>query len=171
MTRAFATNQDLDPVQLRQAFGVFPTGVVAVSALVKGEVVGLAASSFTAVSLNPPLISVSIAQASQTWGVLRHADHLGVTVLADHHGPIARQLAGPVESRFDDVLIHTSAEGSVTITDGIAHFDTTIYKEVEAGDHLIVLLQLHAVAHAGDDSLGKPLVYHRSKFTKMAPTS
>ncbi|WP_343901428.1 flavin reductase, partial [Nocardioides aquaticus] len=49
------TNQDLDPTRLREAFGIFPSGVVAVAASVDGRYVGLAASSFTSVSLEPPL--------------------------------------------------------------------------------------------------------------------
>ena len=52
------TNQDLDPRRLRDAFGIFPSGVVAVAANVDGRPVGLAASSFTSVSLEPPLVSI-----------------------------------------------------------------------------------------------------------------
>ena len=91
----FVTNQDLDVVALRTAFGVFPSGVVAVAAEVDGELLGLAASSFTSVSLDPPLVSFSVANASKTWPALRRSAHLGVTILADHHGEVCRQLAGP----------------------------------------------------------------------------
>jgi flavin reductase (DIM6/NTAB) family NADH-FMN oxidoreductase RutF len=157
----FPTNQDLDPAQLRQAFGIFPSGVVAVAAEVAGAYVGLAASSFTSVSLDPPLVSFSIANTSKTWPDLRQASHLGVTVLADHHGAVARQLAGPVDRRFADVAVSVTSEGAVTLDEGLATFDTTIYRELEAGDHTIVLLELHAVQHV-DHSL--PLVFHRSQF-------
>ena len=61
------TNQDLDPVRLREAFGTFPSGVVAVAAEVDGVLTGLAASSFTPVSLDPPLVQFSIANTSKTW--------------------------------------------------------------------------------------------------------
>lgn len=157
----FPTNQDLDPVRLRQAFGIFPSGVVAVAAEVEGELIGLAASSFTSVSLDPPLVSFSIANTSKTWPDLRRSGHLGVTVLAHHHDAVARQLAGPVGQRFDGIEVTRSDEGAVTLTDGLALFDTTIHDEVEAGDHTIVLLRLHAVQNA-DHSL--PLVFHRSQF-------
>ncbi|MGK2876285.1 MAG: flavin reductase family protein, partial [Nocardioides sp.] len=96
MTSAFRTNQDLDPVRLREAFGSFPTGVVAVAAEVEGQLLGLAASSFTSVSLDPPLVSINLATTSKTWPDLRRATHLGLTVLADTHGPLCRKLAGPV---------------------------------------------------------------------------
>ena len=160
----FPTNQDLDPARLRRAFGIFPTGVVAVAAEVDGQLTGLAASSFTSVSLAPPLVSVSIANTSRTWPRLRRAARLGVTVLADHHRGAARQLAGPVEGRFAGLEVTLSDGGAVTLADGLAQFDTTIYREVEAGDHTIVLLQLHAVEHAGE---ALPLVFHRSGFGRL----
>ncbi|MEP9417407.1 flavin reductase family protein [Gordonia sp. VNQ95] len=161
----FATNQDLDAARLRKAFGVFPTGVVAVAAEVDGELIGLAASSFTSVSLDPPLVSISIANTSKTWPDLRRAAHLGVTVLAEHQAVVCRQLAGPVANRFDDIAIKASDDGAVTLDDGVAHFDCTIYREVEAGDHFIVLLELHGVEHPES---GNPLIFHRSGFPKLA---
>jgi flavin reductase (DIM6/NTAB) family NADH-FMN oxidoreductase RutF len=162
------TNQDLDTARLRKAFGVFPTGVVAVAAEVGGQLTGLAASSFTGVSLDPPLVSFSVANTSKTWPDLRRAAHLGVTVLADHHGEVCRQLAGPVEHRFDGVAVRATGQGAVTLDEGLARFDCTIYREVEAGDHLIVLLKLHAVEHP---ETGSPLIFHRSGFGRLAQAS
>jgi flavin reductase (DIM6/NTAB) family NADH-FMN oxidoreductase RutF len=159
-----ATNQDLDPERLRQAFGIFPTGVVAVAAEVEGRLIGLAASSFTSVSLEPPLVSVNLATTSRTWPDLRRATHLGVTVLADHHAVVCRQLAGPVDQRFDGIAYTVTEDGAVTLDDGLAQFDCTVYREVEAGDHILALLQLHAVRHAVD---GDPLVFHRSGFGRL----
>lgn len=164
----FPTNQDLDPQRLREAFGIFPSGVVAVAAEVDGTLTGLAASSFTSVSLDPPLVSFSIANSSKTWPDLRRADHLGVTILADHHGTVCRQLAGAVEHRFDDVEVSVTDDGAATLDDGLARFDCTVYREVEAGDHTIVLLELHAVDHA-DTSL--PLVFHRSGFGRLSESA
>lgn len=158
------TNQDLDPAALRQAFGIFPTGVVAVAAVVDGQRVGLAASSFTSVSLDPPLVSFSIARTSKTWPDLRRATHLGVTILAEHHGSVCRQLAGEPADRFDGLAVSVSDDGALMLDEGLARFDCTIYREVEAGDHLIVLLRLHAVEHAA----GQPLVFHRSGFGRLA---
>jgi flavin reductase (DIM6/NTAB) family NADH-FMN oxidoreductase RutF len=163
----FTTNQDLDPARLREAFGIFPTGVVAVAAEVDGRLFGLAASSFTSVSLEPPLVSINLAIASKTWPDLRQAGHLGVTVLADHHDVVCRQLAGPVDQRFDGLVHRVTEQGAVTLDEGLAQFDCTIYREVEAGDHLLVLLELHAVEHVDHSAAGAPLVFHRSGFGKL----
>jgi flavin reductase (DIM6/NTAB) family NADH-FMN oxidoreductase RutF len=162
------TNQDLDPVRLREAFGTFPSGVVAVAAEVDGSRIGLAASSFSSVSLEPPLVSFSVANTSRTWPTLRRARHLGVTILADHHDVVCRQLAGAVQHRFDGLALTTSEDGALTLDDGLARFDCTIYREVEAGDHTIVILRLHAVEH--HDS-SQPLVFHRSAFGSISRTA
>jgi flavin reductase (DIM6/NTAB) family NADH-FMN oxidoreductase RutF len=93
-------------------------------------------------------------------------------VLADHHGEVCRQLAGPVEHRFDGVTVTATDDGAVTLDEGLARFDCTIYREVEAGDHTIVILQLHAVETVtveGDTSM--PLVFHRSGFGRLSESA
>jgi flavin reductase (DIM6/NTAB) family NADH-FMN oxidoreductase RutF len=162
------TNQDLDPTRVREAFGSFPSGVVAMAAEVDGQLVGLAASSFTSVSLDPPPAAVSVANTSTTWPDLRRADRLGLTVLAEHHGDVCRQLAGPVDRRFDDVPVTVTDDGAVLLDEGLARLDCSVYREVEAGDHTIVLLLLHAVDHPAGHGVGAPLVFHRSAFGRMA---
>lgn len=164
---ALTTNQDLNPDRLRAAFGIFPSGVVALAAEVDGRAVGLAASSFTSVSLDPPLVSVNLANTSKTWPDLRRSAHIGVTVLADHQEDACRRLAGPVDRRFDGIPYSITAGGAVTLDDGLARFDCTIYREVTAGDHVLVLLRLHAVEHVDPDRGGDPLVFHRSGFGKL----
>lgn len=160
----FPTNQDLDPVQLREAFGTFPTGVVAVAALVDDFSVGLTASSFTSVSLDPPLVSFSVANTSKTWPMLRTAPRLGVTVLADHHGVAARQLAGPPENRFSGLELEITDKGAITLADGITSFETVIFDELAAGDHTIVLLELVSLTRAQATA---PLVFHGSVFRRL----
>ncbi len=123
----------LDPGTLRRAFGAFPSGVVAVAAEVDGRPVGLAASSFTSVSLEPALVSFSVANGSATWPVLRSAGHLGLSVLADHHDAVCTRLAGPAEHRFDGLDLHTTADGAVLLEDAVAAFDCTVHREIEAG--------------------------------------
>jgi flavin reductase (DIM6/NTAB) family NADH-FMN oxidoreductase RutF len=162
---AVSTDQDLDAARLREAFGLFPSGVVAVAAEVDGTSVGLAASSFTSVSIDPPLVSFSVANTSRTWPVLRRAGHLGVTILAGHHDLVARQLAGPVGNRFSGLAVTVTPDGALTLDDGLARFDCTIHDEIEAGDHQIVLLRLHAVDHA---DASQPLVFHRSGFGSIS---
>lgn len=87
--------------------------------------------------------------------------------LADHDGEECRRLAGNVDQRFDDLTVSASQDGAVTLDEGLARFDCTIFQEIDAGDHLIVLLQLHAVEQADEVTLLRPLVFHRSGFGSL----
>ena len=112
---------------------------------VRGQLTGIAASSFTSVSIEPPLVSFSVATSSSSWPLLRDAGHLGISVLADHHDDICRQLAGPREERFDGLPITVTEGGAVLLKEAVATFDVTVHEEIEAGDHTIVLLRVHEV--------------------------
>jgi flavin reductase (DIM6/NTAB) family NADH-FMN oxidoreductase RutF len=162
---ATAPCASLDPQTLRSAFGAYPSGVVAVAAQVRGRLTGIAASSFTSVSIDPPLVSFSIAATSNTWPLLREAGHLGVSILADHHDAVCRQLAGPTEQRFTGLPFRSTHDGAVLLEEAVATFDCSIQQEIEAGDHLIVVLALHRVADGGGSS---PLVFHRSGFKRLS---
>jgi flavin reductase (DIM6/NTAB) family NADH-FMN oxidoreductase RutF len=105
-----------------------------------------------------------VAKSSTTWPLLRQADHLGLSVLADHQDAVCRQLAGPAERRFDAVDLRTTEAGAVLLDGAVATFDCSIHQEIEAGDHLLVLLQLHAVEQLEHAS---PLVFHRSGFSRL----
>lgn len=154
----------IDPRTLRDAYGAFPSGVVAVAASVKGQLTGIAASSFTSVSIDPPLVSFSIAVTSSTWPLLREAGRVGVSVLADHHDVVCRQLAGPREERFDGLPFKVTEDGAVLLDEAVATYECSVHEEVVAGDHVIVLLEVHQVG-AGDGE--HPLVFHRSGFAKL----
>jgi flavin reductase (DIM6/NTAB) family NADH-FMN oxidoreductase RutF len=150
--------QTIDQRTLRDAFGAFPSGVVAVAASAKGQLTGIAASSFTSVSIEPPLVSFSISTTSSTWPLLREA------VLADHHDAVCRQLAGPREERFAGLPFRVTGNGAVLLDEAVATYDCSIHEEVVAGDHVIVLLEVHEVGAGGGEH---PLVFHRSAFAKL----
>ena len=117
-------------------------------------------------------VSFSVANTSKTWPDLRRAAHLGLTVLAEDHSEVCRQLAGPVDHRFDGVPVTATDDGAVTLDEGLARFDCTIYREVEAGDHTIVILRLHGVETAAvDDDTSMPLVFHRSTFGRLSESA
>ncbi|MDQ0382889.1 flavin reductase family protein [Amycolatopsis thermophila] len=111
----------LTATELRDAYGAFPTGVVAVCAAIKGIPVGLAMSSFTTVSLAPPLVSVCVQHTSTTWPVLAGRPRLGLSVLGAGQGSLCRRLASKTEDRFaglgltvtDDAVLLDGAAASV----------------------------------------------------------
>ena len=154
-----------DPQILRQAYGCFPSGVTAVRALLDGTPVGMAASSFTTVSLNPPLVSICVQDSSATWPKLRTRRRLGVSVLAEGHDAEGRQLAQKHGDRFAGVAWDATAHGAIYIDGAAAWLDCSIEQELPAGDHTIVLLRVHGLRA---DPETAPLVFHGSRFRTLA---
>ncbi|MFF5925349.1 flavin reductase family protein [Streptomyces hydrogenans] len=155
-----------DTTSLRAVYGAFPTGVTAIAALVDGEPAGLAASSFTTVSLAPPLVSVCVAHASGTWPVLRRAGRLGVSVLGAGQGALCRRLAGPAAERFAGAPWRADEDGAVLLDGSAAWFTCSVDDEIRAGDHDIVVLRVHDLRLDRDVD---PLVFHASSFRSLLP--
>jgi flavin reductase (DIM6/NTAB) family NADH-FMN oxidoreductase RutF len=105
----------VDDGVLRRAFACFPTGVTAVCALVDGQPVGMAASSFTSVSLDPPLVSVCVQNRSSTWRKLSPVSRLGVSVLSAGHENASRQLSAKTGDRFSGIDWQASTDGAIFI--------------------------------------------------------
>jgi flavin reductase (DIM6/NTAB) family NADH-FMN oxidoreductase RutF len=153
-----------DPAQLRQAYGCFPSGVVAVCALDGEEPTGIAASSFACVSLDPGLVSVCVRNCSATWPRLRAMRRLGISVLAEHHTDACRRLSQRAGDRFADVDWSAGAAGAVFVHEAVAWLECSVQHEVPAGDHAIVLLAIHALRIHPDR---QPLVFHGSRFRQL----
>jgi flavin reductase (DIM6/NTAB) family NADH-FMN oxidoreductase RutF len=155
-------------VTLRAAFGAFPTGVIALCGQVGGGPVGLACSSFNSVSLDPPLVSVCIARTSATWPVLRTAAALGVSVLTSVQVEVARKLSAKGADRFAGVPWTAAGDGAVFIEGAALWIECSVFDELQAGDHEIVLLEIRALVTGSDAA---PMVFHRSGFRTLVPNS
>jgi flavin reductase (DIM6/NTAB) family NADH-FMN oxidoreductase RutF len=158
------TTDVLDPARLRQVFGAFPSGVTAVAALLPAGPVGITASSFSSVSLDPPLVSICAAHTSTTWQLLRAVPRLGVSILSAEQESAGRQLAARGGDRFAGLDWRATGDGAVLLAGASAWLDCSIDQQVRAGDHDIIVLRVHDL-DADRDLL--PLVFHASRFTGL----
>ena len=154
----------LSPQQLRRVFGAFPSGVTAVAALVDGAPTGITASSFTSVSLDPPLVSICVAHGSRTWTLLREVSHLGVSILSAAQERAGRQLGARGSERFAGLAWRATSDGAVLLEGASGWLDTSITQQVRAGDHDIVVMAVHDLD--ADHDL-RPLVFHASQFRRL----
>ena len=150
-----------DPSRLRRVFGAFPSGVTAVAALIDEAPVGITASSFTSVSLNPPLVSICAARSSSTWAALRRAPRLGISILSSVQERVGRQLAARNGDRFADLDWRTTTDGAILLDGASAWLECSIEAQIRAGDHDIVVLRVHELDADHDLT---PLVFHASHF-------
>ena len=155
---------ELSPSTLREAFGHFPSGVIAIAAEVDGARVGLAASTFVPVSLDPPLVSFCVQNTSETWPRLKDLPSLGISVLGESHDEAARTLAAKTGDRFAGLQTVSRESGAVFVEGTSVWLESAIEQLVPAGDHTIVILRVCDITVHSDVA---PIVFHRSAFRRL----
>ncbi|GIH24780.1 hypothetical protein Aph01nite_30900 [Acrocarpospora phusangensis] len=154
-------------VEFRRALGAHAAGVVVVTALPDGEPVGLTATSFTSVSLEPPLVSFYVDQSSTTWPALSRADHFAVNVLAGDQHEVASRFARKGVDRFAAPTRWTHGPADVPLlADVSGHLICRAHKTAEIGDHILVVGLVIATTARPDTH---PLLYHQGKFGNFHP--
>ena len=150
----------VDGDDFRRALGRHAAGVVVVTG--PGPV-GLTATSFASVSLDPPLVSFCVGRESTTWPELREAASFAVNVLATDQAALASRFARKGIDRFAWPTSWHAGPGGVPILDGTAaHLVCEPYDMVAIGDHWLVV-------GTGLGSEGVPLLYHRGEYGRFSP--
>jgi flavin reductase (DIM6/NTAB) family NADH-FMN oxidoreductase RutF len=159
-----SSTDKLTPSSLREAFGHFPSGVVAIAAEVDGIREGLAASTFVPVSLDPPLVSFCVQNTSTTWPKLKTVPRLGISVLGEAHDEAVRTLAAKTGDRFAGLQTESNDRGAVFIRGTSMWLESAIEQLIAAGDHTIVVLRVSDVRVNPEIA---PIVFHRSVFRRL----
>jgi flavin reductase (DIM6/NTAB) family NADH-FMN oxidoreductase RutF len=154
----------IDSAFLRRGFSFFPSGVVAVCAQIGNCPVGMVVSTFIPVSLDPPLVAFCAHKSSCTWPKLRTASHLGLTLLDESQYLTARQLSARAGDRFAGLSLETDEQGAIFLADCPAVLECSIRSEIEAGDHYLIVLEVHEFELRGEKA---PLVFHKSGFRSL----
>lgn len=143
----------------RDALARFATGVVVVATDGPAGPVGLTASAFSSVSLDPPLVLVCIAKSASAHAALVAGERFGVSVLHEQQAWIAKQVARSRPDRFEGVPLVASAEVP-WVADALAHLMCVREAVHVAGDHSILLGRV-LVAR---EQAGNPLVHYARAF-------
>lgn len=150
----------MEPLHLRACLSRFVTGVVVVSYRAEGEVRGLTVNSFTSVSLEPPLVLVSVARSARATNHLGHVP-FSVNVLSASQLELARHFAGRPRDLVDVIWQSTGDDLAPTLAGALATFRCRTWRSYDGGDHRLHL-GLVIEADAQDD--GEPLLFDRGRF-------
>lgn len=153
-----------DPRALRDAFGCFMTGVTVVTTQQDGKPLGFTANSFSSLSLDPPLLLVSLARSSRNFAHFVAADGFAINVLAENQKEVSGTFARPVEDRFATVDWQPGPAGSPVIAGVSAWFDCNLSQIVEAGDHVVLIGEIKGFAASQEPGLG----YYRGAYITPA---
>ncbi|MGN9841167.1 flavin reductase family protein [Nonomuraea sp. H19] len=157
--------REVDAGGFRRALAAHAAGVVVITAQADGVPAGLTATSFSSVSLDPPLVSFYVDQSSTTWPRLRSADHFAVNVLAGDQAELAARFARKDVDRFaEPTRWRPGPLGAPLLQDVSAHLICLPHEMVDVGDHVLVV---GLVAEARVHGPGRPLLYHQGRFGRF----
>jgi flavin reductase (DIM6/NTAB) family NADH-FMN oxidoreductase RutF len=144
----------------RETMAAVCTPVTVITAIRSGQPFGTTVSAFASLSLDPPMVLVSLGRTSDLLGVIREVGEFGVNVLSSHQAPTAVRFATKGGSaKFNGVRWHAEA-GVPRLPGGCCFLLCTVARLVDGGDHIIVLGEVAAA----DSTADAPLTYHSRTF-------
>ncbi len=157
----------VDPVAFRAVMGEVCTAVTVVTAMDGSRPHGTTVSAFSSLSLDPPLVLVSLDRGSQLLAVISAAGRFGVNVLSGSQSALAARFATRGPDKFDGVPWH--GDGRPPRLEGVAGFlDCEVTATLDGGDHVIVQGLVRS-AEVGPQQGDPPLTYHRRTFGTHVP--
>ena len=154
----------IDPQLFRHALSQFASGVTVITSRdAAGKTYGLTASAFISVSLEPPLVLVSIDLKSDSHPGFREGGRFAVSILAEGQDDVSRRFAWKGGDRFSGGPMLEGELGLPLVPGALAHLECEVVTATEAGDHILYLGRvLFATVQPG-----RPLVYHRGGYRRF----
>ena len=154
----------VDSAKFRALLGRFATGVTVLTTRDgTGRPVGMTASSVASVSLDPPLLLVSVDRAHEMYAALEAGRHFVVNVLAADQEWLSRRFAGDAIDRFDGVGFRDNPQGLPLLAGVLAHIECEKTNAVPAGDHCVFI----GLVTGGSVTDHKPLLYYRGGYADI----
>lgn len=161
--------EPIDSVEFRRVLGHYPSGVVAITGIGSdGGPVGMVATSFTSVSLDPPLVAFFPMKTSATFTAIERQGEFCVNVLASSQEDVCRKLAAKGGDKFADVGWHPNGSGVPIIDDAVAWIDCEVSSINDAGDHWIVV---GLVRDLRVEQAAVPMLFFQGGYGRFTPLS
>ena len=154
--------KDFDQIAFRNACGGFATGVTVITTKNGETEHGMTANAFMSISLDPPMIAISIAKTAKMLAHIRASGRFAVSILPEGTEKLAMHFAG----RPDDGLVDPLADFDGLPVPRLASvaFAAHVTHDVDAGDHIIFVGQVSAMHN---DATQAPLLFHQGRFGKI----
>ena len=154
----------VEPALFRQLLGRFATGVTVLTTRTRaGDPIGMTASSVASVSLEPPLVLVSVDRHHEMHGALEAAPHFVLNVLAAEQEALSRRFAADEPNRFGGVGFHPNKQGIAVLDGVLAHVECEKQTAVPAGDHTVFI----GLVVGGNVTDRRPLLYYRGGYAGL----
>jgi flavin reductase (DIM6/NTAB) family NADH-FMN oxidoreductase RutF len=153
----------IDDARFRQAMGHFASGVTVVTTAAGTELYGMTVSSFSSLSLNPPLVLICIDKSVPTHDILKHAGCFVVNILEERQEHLSRRFATTANDKFKGVAWHTGKLGLPVLDNTLAAIECSLRDTLNGGDHTIFIGEV-VDAEVRE---GAPLLYYRRGYHEL----
>lgn len=154
-----------DPDSFKAAMSRLAAGVVMVTTRIDGRPWGLTVSACCSVSVDPPLVLISLNRRTQSWNAIRDTRRFGISILRVEQQPLAQLASAPGSPKFVDefcVPDPTDSSRPPAIVGALYQLDCAVANTYEAGTHMLVVGRVRRAA-AGDER-ELPLIYFDRTF-------
>jgi flavin reductase (DIM6/NTAB) family NADH-FMN oxidoreductase RutF len=162
-----APGSSISNSRFRAALGHFCSGVTVVASVVDASPVGLTCQSFFSVSLEPPLVALSVSKASTSFPAIRAAGLFSVNILTRRQWAIGEALATTATGKWAGVEWRAGRFGQPVLAGSLAWLECELLAVHDAGDHHLVVA---TVLDLDCDGREQPLLYFRSEYRELAVT-
>ncbi len=153
----------IDPREFRNCLGRFATGVTVITTEVDGQVHGMTANGFMSVSLDPPLVLISVGNQAHLNNLLPQSGRYGISILGENHEYFSRHFAGrPVEG----LAIPFVRKKDMPVLEGAAACLVARVVDIHpAGDHTLYIGQVEYL----EACEARPLLFFAGKYRALDP--
>ena len=167
MLASTALDRAFSDRDFRDALGRFASGVVVITGLTdEGARLGATVSSFSSVSLDPPLVLFSIARSARAFPAWETIKRFAVNILAEEQSAISTRFARSLTDKWEGIAPRSGANGAPLLPGALAWLECTSHAKYDGGDHLILVGHVDALTiHTASDA--RPLVFFGGKYRRL----
>ncbi|MBL4893307.1 MAG: flavin reductase family protein [Emcibacter sp.] len=160
------TKQGFDQKGFRDTLGQFATGVTIITTLDKnGDPVGITASSFNSVSMDPPLVLWSLAKNAFSLSCFQNAEYFNIHILSADQEDISNHFARAGTDKFHDMDFRSGRGNTPVLNNYAALLECRTRHQYDGGDHIIFVGEVLSHHH----NAKKPLVFHQGQYASTQP--
>ncbi|MBP0949517.1 flavin reductase family protein [Pseudomonas alliivorans] len=156
----------IDATDYKNVMGSFPSGVTVITTLNdEGEVVGLTASAFSSLSMDPPLVLFCPNYSSDSYATLIKSRRFAIHLLSGSQQEEAYAFARKGKLKAEGIEWTLSELGNPLLNNATAIIECELWREYEGGDHAIMVGEIKNLIQPQQPV--DPMVYCRGKMSTL----
>ena len=155
----------IDSRAFRDALGLFPTGVCVVTTIdADHKAVGMTVNSFSALSLDPPLVLWCIQKESERFDTYCNAQGFGVSILAEDQQDLSDRYAQKEQYEMSSGSYRIGRSGQAVLHQCLGSFECSLQQTIDGGDHIILLGEVLDMERRDD---ARPLLFYGGEYRQL----